>query len=288
MVSGLRRLLGIRLGVLRQYSPVPLSVVNESALSQEECGSWLPRISVVTPSFNQGEYIGRTVQSVLDQNYPNFEYIIQDGASNDSTLDALAAFPAGLFTIVSEQDGGQADAINRGFSCCNGEIMGWLNSDDILLPGALLRIGRYFYENPNVDVIYGDRVIIDEFDRDIGRWDLPGHSDDVLRVIDYVPQEALYWRRSLWVRAGGYVDAGLSFAMDWELLLRFQAAGARFTHLPIPLGAFRVHQLQKTSALMKTQGQKEIAVLRRQYGGGLSKWRGMIYHVAYLLRHMQS
>lgn len=227
----------------------------------------MPTVSLVTPSFQQGPFLRRTIRSVLEQNYPRLEYFVQDGGSTDESAAVLQEFSARLTGWESAPDRGQAHAINTAFRRTTGEIMGWINSDDLLLPGALLYIGQFFAQNPDAAVLYGNRVLIDEQDRDIGRWILPRHDDGILPWIDYVPQETLFWRRSLWDAAGGRIDESLQFAIDWDLLLRFQKAGARFAHTRHFLGAFRVHPDQKTSAQNHTLGAHEVDLLRRKYLG---------------------
>src|SRR5207302_369335 len=147
-----------------------------------------------------------------------------------------------------------ANGLNVGFEHATGEIMAYLNSDDVLLPGALNYVANYFREHPEVDVVYGHRVVIDEYDQEIGRWVLPGHDDEVLSWADYVPQETLFWRRRIWEDAGGMIDESFRFAIDWDLLIRFRDAGARMARLPRFLGGFRVHPHQKTSKEMADIG----------------------------------
>jgi glycosyltransferase involved in cell wall biosynthesis len=222
-----------------------------------------PSIALVTPSYEQGRFLERTIQSVLMQSYPALEYVVQDGGSSDESLAVIRSCQDSLFAWSSEPDVGQADAINRGFARTSGKIMGWLNSDDLLLPGALAFVAAYFERRPDVDVLYGNRILIDEHDRQIGLWILPRHDDDVLRVTDYVPQETLFWRRSAWDAAGAAVDPTFEFALDWDLLLRLQAAGARIEHVSRFLGAFRVHEAQKSLAA-KGVGAQEIQRLRQR------------------------
>ena len=221
-----------------------------------------PTISIVTPSYNQAQYLGRTIESVLSQGYGRLEYFVQDGGSGDGSVDVLRGY-AGRFGWVTEKDNGQADAINRAFRRTTGEVMAWLNSDDLLLPGTLAYVGRYFAENPEVDVIYGHRVLIDQDDAEIGRWVVPPHDGDTLRWVDTIPQETMFWRRRIWDRVGG-VDASFQFAMDWDLILRFLEAGARFVRVPRFLGAFRVHQDQKTLSRAADLGRPEIRKLRER------------------------
>jgi glycosyltransferase involved in cell wall biosynthesis len=254
-----------RLGSLQQHPPRPLAVPARYHRIPRR-GDW-PRITLVTPSFRQADFIERTLKSVLDQNYPALEYVVQDGGSADGTAEILRKYGAALHRWVSERDGGQTEAINRGFRGTTGEIMAWLNSDDLLLPGSLHYVADYFRRHPKVDAIYGHRVLIDEEDREIGRWVLPPHDEKVLTWADYVPQETLFWRRRLWDRAGGRVDEDFQFAMDWDLLLRFQEAGAQIVRVPRFLGAFRVHTRQKTSADLTETGWREMGRLRLRCHG---------------------
>lgn len=253
-----------RIGRLRHYEPKPL--VLPASYFRTALPTHAPTISIVTPSFGQGRFIGRTVHSVLSQDYPALEFHVQDGGSTDDTLATLARFEESLTSWVVEPDAGQADAINRGFRHTSGEIMAWLNSDDLLLPGSLAYVGRYFAEHLDVDVVYGHRVMIDEHDRQIGAWILPKHDDVALTLADYIPQETLFWRRSVWDAAGGFVDESYGYALDWDLLLRFRESGARMVRLPRFLGAFRVHDEQKTTA-QETLGDVETARLRYRVHG---------------------
>ncbi len=249
----------------------------------------LPTISIVTPSFRQGGYIARTIDSVINQNYPGLEYFVQDGGSEDQTLDILNSYSGRLSGWVSEKDSGQSQAINLGFMKTKGEIMAWLNSDDLLMPGTLNYVGNFFLNNPDVDVIYGHRILIDEQDKEIGRWILPGHDDEILCWADFIPQETLFWRRSIWNKAGGGIDESFRFAMDWDLLIRFRDAGARMVRVPFFLGAFRIHEAQKTSAAINSVGMAEMERIRercRGYKPNQSEIRAAV--APYVFRHLWS
>lgn len=266
----LESLMHLHLGVLRQYPPraLPDKTVPQPPSLRDPA----PVISIVTPSFNQAHYIGRTIDSILNQDYPKLEYIVHDGASKDGTAEVVEARANRLMYWESVPDQGQSDALNRGFGHCTGEIMAYINSDDLLMPGALVVVADYFQRHPAVDVLYGHRLIIDEEDREIGRWFLPRHDAKVLLYADYIPQETLFWRRSIWEAAGGRIDPGFQFAMDWDLLLRFQAHGARIKRLPVFLAAFRVHSASKTQNLIGDLGMREMEQLRQRSLGYLPSY----------------
>jgi len=271
---------------LYQYPPQPLSI---SHLDTHLGLSDLPFISLVTPSFNQAHFVRETIKSVLNQNYPYLQYVVQDACSSDGTDVVFKDFSVPGVDIWIEADHGQADALNRGFARTAGEIMGYLNSDDLLLPGTLHFVGRYFRDNPSVDVIYGNRLIVDENGLEIGRWILPGHNCKVLRFVDYVPQESMFWRRRIWDRVGAHFDANLQFAMDWDLILRFIDASAVFHHLPGLFGVFRAHRNQKSQADFVARGAKEMADLRLRHGDeNMSRFRRAVLHWGYLSEHRRA
>ena len=141
--------------------------------------------------------------------------------------------------------------------------MCWVNSDDVLTPGALHYVGAYFARHPHVDVIYGHRIIIDEHDEEVGRWFMPRHHHDTLKWTDLVPQETMFWRSHRYYEIGG-LDKSFQFALDWDILLRFEYAGFNIQRLPYFLGGFRVHEKQKTNAKIYSIGEAEMDMLRRR------------------------
>jgi glycosyltransferase involved in cell wall biosynthesis len=224
---------------------------------------------------------------VLKQTYPNLEFFVQDGGSTDGTLELLKSKEGDFTGWVSEKDNGQAQAINRGFAKTSGEIMAWLNSDDLILPGVLNFVADFFNRHPDIDVVYGNRLLIDKDNMEIGRWILPGHDNTVLSWVDYIPQETLFWRRRIWEKIGGKVDESFQFALDWDLLVRFRDAGAKFHHIPQFLGAFRIHEKQKTSAQINQIGYQEMNRIRERTLGKINyqkKISGVIF--LYLLKHI--
>ena len=277
--------LGARLHELVHHRPRPLRIPEHyhTPLPLENP----PPISICTPSFNQGHFLEATIRSVLDQNYPALEYAVQDGGSKDDSVAVMEKYRDRLVHIESRKDNGQGHAINLGFAhATKGEIMAYLNSDDLLLPGSLNYVAAFFRANPDVDVVYGHRVVIDPDGKEVGRWILPAHSDQMLIWADYVPQETMFWRRSIWNKAGGRIDDAFQFALDWDLLLRFREAGAKFVRLPRFLGAFRVHSSQKTSADIADTGTPEMNRLRARIHGGPTNLRDVRKHMSgYMLRN---
>ncbi|MBA4058355.1 MAG: glycosyltransferase, partial [Marivirga sp.] len=181
------------------------------------------KISIITPSYNQAEFLERTILSVLNQGYDDLEYIIIDGGSTDESLAIIKKYADRLAYWVSEKDSGMYEAINKGFAHATGEIMGWLNADDILLTGALFTIREVFQLFPEVKWVTGMPVSIDERDRIISFQ--PVQSWSKLKTISgqyrWIQQESTYWRRELWHVSGEKVDPGFSLAGDFELWARF-------------------------------------------------------------------
>jgi glycosyltransferase involved in cell wall biosynthesis len=224
----------------------------------------LPKISIVTPSYNQGPFIGCTVRSVLLQRYPNLEYIVMDGGSKDNTLEVLQSYSDHFAHWQSQRDKGQADAIARGFERSTGDIMGYLNSDDMLAPGTLHYVAQYFADHPEVDAVYSHRCTVNEHNKVIYYWILGRHSDWYMSRWDLIPQETCFWRRSLFEKAGN-IDANFRFAMDYDLFVRFMRTG-KMVRLNRFLGVFRKHVEAKTSTLLETIGTQEIAEVWKRYG----------------------
>ena len=252
-----------KLGTFRQYPPRDLKrhyFLPKRPVSQTS-------FTIVIPSLNQAHFLEKTLLSVLKQNHTELEIVVQDGASTDGSVKILQRYAENLTNWRSEEDKGQSHALNMAFKGTTGDIMAYINSDDLLMPGTLNIVAHFFDTHPNVDVVYGHRILIDETENEIGRWVLPPHDDDVLLWVDYIPQETLFWRRQIWERVGGQFDESLQFAMDWDLLLRFQKVGAKFERLPCFLGAFRVHNQQKSSLLLEEVGWKEMDQLRQKYIG---------------------
>jgi glycosyltransferase involved in cell wall biosynthesis len=215
-----------------------------------------PRISIVTPSFNQGKYIEETLLSVRNQGYPNLEHIVMDGGSSDDTLEIVNRYRDGLAHVVSRKDKGQSDAINRGFKLATGEILTWLNSDDMLAPGALAAVAFAFGQS-GADMVAGECHIYrgGEFEaRHLTACENgPLPLEDLLDVDgawlegQFFYQPEVMFTRKVWDRAGGHVSEALYHSMDYELWLRMAEAGAKLHVIGRPVALFRAHAEQKTA-----------------------------------------
>jgi len=207
-----------------------------------------PLVSVVTPSYNQGDFIRDTIESVLTQDYPNIEYIVIDGGSSDKTVDILKSYN-GKFNWVSEKDKGQSDAINKGIARSHGSIVTWLCSDDSYLPGAVLKVVEEFRRNPNVDIIYGDVYYSDIKNKP--RMLFKGRQFDLREAISTsfnpIPQASSFIKRSAWEKVGGLRES-LRFIMDWDLWLRMGKDGCNLHYIPEILANARMQPYSKTVA----------------------------------------
>ena len=233
-------------------------------MSATESGQW-PRITVVTPSYNQGRFLPACMRSVLDQKYPNLEYIVIDGGSTDGSVGIISSFEKELAYWLSEPDGGQYDALNKGFRRATGDILAWLNSDDMYAPWTLRVVASIFEALPAVDWIstlyplFWDATDLPRFCAE-----LPGFDRwDVLRRGVGVQQESTFWRRSLWERTGARLDTRFTLAADLDLWARFWEY-ARLYGVAVPLGGIRVHEAQR-HVLHEQQYRAEAASILERY-----------------------
>lgn len=229
-----------------------------------------PKISIITPSFNQGKFIERTILSILNQNYPNLEYIVVDGGSKDETITILKKYEKRL-RWISEKDKGQSDAINKGIRMSSGDIVAYLNSDDLYEKGALKKVSDYFTAQPSAMWVTGRCRIIDEHDRekrgfisDYKNFLLSRYNYNILLVTNFIAQPATFLNRKA-IDEFGYFDINHHRVMDYDYWLRI---GRKYRPGIIneDLAAFRVYSESKTSSAFKTTFQQELAVCR-QYSG---------------------
>lgn len=205
-----------------------------------------PKITVVTPSYNQGPFLERTIRSVLDQGYPNLEYIIVDGGSTDDSVEIIRRYESRLAYWVSERDSGQVDAINKGLRRATGDWVAWQNSDDIFFPGTFADVAAAVAKRPDADLVIGDMMLIDEHDRPLRdiRYVTPSHKA-LLAEGMLLANQAAFWRRSLHDRIG-LIDTRWSCSFDYDWFLRITEQGVGI-HVNRIWGALRLHGATKTS-----------------------------------------
>ncbi len=199
-----------------------------------------PLVSIVTPSLNQAQFLEQTILSVLGQDYPHIEYLIVDGGSTDGSVEIIQRYAPRLAWWVSEADRGQTDAINKGFSHTQGEILAWLNSDDTYQPEAVSQAVDYLQSHPEAGMVYGDANLIDASGDIIGKF--PARQTDYRRLCRgyvHIPQQASFFRASLWKQVGP-LDPSFYFAMDYDLWIRL-ARISELHYRPDLLANFRLH-----------------------------------------------
>jgi len=231
----------------------------------------LPSISLVTPSLNQGKFIRATIESVLSQEYPDLDYRVQDGGSTDETLAVLRAYK-GRVPFVSEKDTGQADAINKGLAGATGDVLGYLNSDDVLTPGALAAVGEVFASEPDLMFVWGRASYLDEAGNLVSPY--LARPDAIERLADacFIAQPAAFFRRKVWEEVGPF-DAALHHTMDYDYWLRIAARYPRSSmrFLDRELAGCRMHADAKTVTGW-SRALDEIMELVKKRTGYVSLW----------------
>jgi glycosyltransferase involved in cell wall biosynthesis len=220
----------------------------------------LPKISVVIPSFNQGQFIERTISSVIGQRYENLELILVDGGSNDSTLTIASKYRQLFACIISEPDDGQAHAIQKGFAIASGDIHAWLNSDDCYAPGALAFVGKWFQTHPRTSLLYGDYAKIGPDDSFLEHKKQPSFHLGIMKYAYLtIPQQSAFWRSDIYRTVGG-VNPTFRFTMDYDLFMRIALKSARVVHVRRELAYFRIHESSKTSTLEDVRKEEDSRV----------------------------
>lgn len=230
----------------------------------------MPLVSIVTPSYNQARFLEATIRSVLEQDYPNIEYLIVDGGSTDGSLEIIQRYADRLAWWVSEPDQGQTDAINKGFARARGEILAWLNSDDTYAPGAVSQAVAFLQSHPQVGMVYGDANLIDENSQVIGKF--PARQTDYRRLkrgYVHIPQQASFFRASLWKQVGP-LDPTFYFAMDYDLWVRI-ARLAPLHYVPSLWANFRLHDTGK-SVVADDRCWPEMLRVHWREGGSWFSW----------------
>lgn len=209
----------------------------------------LPKISIITPSYNQGRYLEDTIQSVIGQNYPNLEHILIDGGSNDDSLEVIKKYERHLTYWQSQKDNGQSDAINQGFRRATGDIVAWLNSDDQYLPNTLHTIAREFVRDGALQhkIFFGNCInIYTETSKVKTRNVVERQQNFNIELMDYIAQPSTFWTRQVWQQIGE-LDETLDFGMDWDWFIRAKRAGIPFEATKRFFSIDRHHSEKKTS-----------------------------------------
>jgi glycosyltransferase involved in cell wall biosynthesis len=243
-----------------------------------EIGTWIkdqtiPKISIITPSFNQGHFIEETIRSVLLQDYPNIEYIVIDGGSSDNSVDIIKKYEPWITYWVSERDNGQCEAINKGFKKSSGEIVAWLNSDDIYYPVTFHKIIDYFYRNPDVSVVYGDYQNSYEDNHNFDHIVKSGEFD-YQRLIkrDFIGQPTVFFRRNVLFEVG-LLDESYHNSLDYDLLLKL-GLKYKFGYIPEPLAVYRWHTASKSQAQTKKFAIEDFIIIDKIF---MSNYMGPEY-----------
>ncbi len=226
-------------------------------------------VTIVTPSYNQAPFLEATIRSVLEQDYPDIEYLVIDGGSTDGTLDILRRYQRRL-TWISERDAGQSDALNKGFRRAKGQIVAWLNSDDVYLPGAVRRAVEFLEQHPAAAMVYGEADCIDESGKLLGSY-FSRHFDLAeLALSCFVCQPTVFLRRTA-VGDVGWLDPSLHYAMDYDLWIRL-AQKYPVAYLPEKLACYRAHAAAKTFVRRDRSYQEAIRVVKKRFGYVAYPW----------------
>lgn len=228
-----------------------------------------PKISIVTPSYNHRPFIETVIRSVVEQDYPNFEYFVMDGGSNDGSQEIIEKYSAAIDYWCSEPDEGQSHAIAKGFARATGDVLAWINSDDAYFPGALKKVGRFFAEHPDVDLVTAGTAYTDVYGRITSCYERPASKVwFAKRGIMYYGQQAMFLRRQIYEQVGG-IRLDLHYLMDTELLLRILLSGGKCGAFCGLCGFFRWHERMKSIRRLGRKAE-EIQMLREEYNRGVS------------------
>lgn len=235
-----------------------------------------PRISIVTPNFNGAAFLEYTIKSVLEQKYPNLEYIIVDGGSTDESLKIIKKYEQHIAYWISEKDNGMYEAIQKGFDKSTGTIMGWLNADDILHKESLFKIAQLFERNPKIEWIEGINTLFDAIGN-VTAEHIPSNRNIYFNLLQlynnrnfgFIQQESTYWKRSLWEKAGARIETRLKFAGDYELWMRFYRHSSLFIAKTF-IGGFRVSGENQLSIKNAVQYIEEVDEVNQKTLASLS------------------
>jgi glycosyltransferase involved in cell wall biosynthesis len=239
--------------------------------------SGVPKISIITPSYNQSKYLEDTIQSVIGQNYPALEYIIIDGGSTDNSVEIIKKYEGYISYWESRKDKGQANAINRGFSIATGDIIAWLNSDDFYLPGTLNYISRVFGQESDLKIVFGNCFHLDEDKKRAYGSDVRFSQENRdIEFGDYIIQPSSFWNKRTFETVGE-LDESLTYAFDWEWFIRAKRKSVVFCPVDRFLSTYRIHSEHKTHTGGLTRTRELASVYRRfhseQLASSYLKWK---------------
>lgn len=235
------------------------------------------KISIVTPSYNQGIFLKRTIDSIINQDVDQMELLIFDGGSKDNSVEILQSYGSRL-SFISEKDEGQSDAVNKGFLEAKGEIIGWLNSDDVYYEGAIKAVLEVFDKNPDIDIVYGRADHIDEYDNYIEDYYTEQWDYERLKEICFICQPAVFFRRSI-IKEFGVLNKELRYCMDYEYWLRI-GMKKPFYYLDQKLAGSRLYSDNKTLGSRRAVHAEIITMLKQKFGKIPSRW---IYNLAHVI-----
>jgi len=224
-----------------------------------------PKISIITPSYNQGQFLEETILSVIGQMYPNLEYLIIDGGSTDDTVNVIKKYERYLSYWVSEPDGGQSHAINKGFSKATGDILAWLNSDDLYMPGVLFEMASHYVQTGDA-IYFGEAIHFNQRGTHLDAYGskvIEMSKTNKLSTIDYVIQPSSFWTSNIWKQLG-VLREDMHFGFDWEWFLRAEKVGVRMITVPSCISMYRIHATHKTGS-GGTKRQLELLRIYEEY-----------------------
>jgi glycosyltransferase involved in cell wall biosynthesis len=242
-----------------------------------------PKISIITPSFNQGKFIEETILSVLNQNYPNLEYIVIDGGSTDNSVDVIKKYQDKLTFWVSEKDKGQAHAINKGLEHCSGKIFNWINSDDVLAENALFEVATAYLKAPSAKIIAGGCAVINDFVLEDYRY-----NKQNLTFTGLITEKSNFQQPSQWICLTSNnirVNEQHHYAFDWEMVLKLRAKETEITYIDKLLSYFRIHSASKTSNHSIDFQKEKLAIIKiyiREHGRSWTLFKYCLLLDAYL------
>jgi glycosyltransferase involved in cell wall biosynthesis len=240
----------------------------------------LPLVTVVTPSFNQARFLGATIESVLTQDYPRIEYFVLDGGSTDGSVDIIRRYEDKLAGWLSEPDKGQTEAVNRGFGMAHGEILAWLNSDDVYRPGAVMEAVAFLQAHPEVGMVHGGAYYVDDAGNPVARFpSRPTGHRELRRGAPRIAQQAAFFRSTVW-RMVGPLDPSFYYAMDYDLWVRISAV-TPLAYVPRIWAGFRMHGESKSMTVARRCWPEMMRVHFRDGGGIFS-----VLYAKYLVRRV--